>query len=374
MSLFSINNILLNEENKNIDIDDIECLDTDIKNYSFVQEGYNFIINTRKEYMIAEQIFYTNILDSYGNNEIITESYKNLSNKVKDVIKKFIEWVKQIFNKFVLKLKAFYNNSDIKRKIDAKTIKKIEKEGFKPFKFNGYEFTLNNINTDTNDLQLDNLGQNIKDFEYKANQLLANQNSEQTIETLAKVKKLYEEIYHHTLEIKTENIDIIRGKIINLNKKITSSEYANILFSYFRNNEIEPKDIIINKQRFLKSYNNLTDSENIIKQIKNTSKSIEEMYKNLLNRNDNELNLTINKQLNLNNQIQTQNDSYTKQMSKSIFDINQYKMSILQAYNTIITEISNIHAQAFTALLQAAKDCVLQDQKIVKAVILNFKK
>lgn len=374
MSLFSINNILLNEENKNIDINDIECLDTDIKNYSFVQEGYNFIINTRKEYMIAEQIFYTNILDSYGNNEIITESYKNLSNKVKDVIKKFIEWVKQIFNKFVLKLKAFYNNSDIKRKIDAKTIKKIEKEGFKPFKFNGYEFTLNNINTDTNDLQLDNLGQNIKDFEYKANQLLTNQNSEQTIETLAKVKKLYEETYNHTLEIKTENIDIIRGKIINLNKKITSSEYANILFSYFRNNEIEPKYIIIDKQRFLKSYNNLTDSENIIKQIKNTSKNIEEMYKNLLNRNDNELNLTINKQLNLNNQIQTQNDSYTKQMSKSIFDINQYKMSILQAYNTIITEISNIHAQAFTALLQAAKDCVLQDQKIVKAVILNFKK
>lgn len=374
MSLFSINNILLNEENKNIDINDIECLDTDIKNYSFVQEGYNFIINTRKEYMIAEQIFYTNILNSYGNNEIITESYKNLSNKVKDVIKKFIEWVKQIFNKFVLKLKAFYNNSDIKRKIDTKTIKKIEKEGFKPFKFNGYEFTLNNINTDTNDLQLDNLGQNIKDFEYKANQLLANQNSEQTIETLAKVKKLYEETYNHTLEIKTENIDIIRGKIINLNKKITSSEYANILFSYFRNNEIEPKDIIIDKQRFLKSYNNLTDSENIIKQIKNTSKNIEEMYKNLLNRNDNELNLTINKQLNLNSQIQTQNDSYTKQMSKSIFDINQYKMSILQAYNTIITEISNIHAQAFTALLQAAKDCVLQDQKIVKAVILNFKK
>lgn len=374
MSLFSINNILLNEENKNIDINDIECFDTDIKNYSFVQEGYNFIINTRKEYMIAEQIFYTNILDSYGSNEIITESYKNLSNKVKDVIKKFIEWIKQIFNKFVSKLKAFYNNSNIKRKIDAEKIKKIEKEGFKPFKFNGYEFTLNDINTDTNDLQLDNLGQNIKDFEYKINQLLTNQNSEQTIETLAKVKKLYEEIYNHTLEIKTENIDIIRGKIINLNKKITSSEYANILFSYFRNNEIEPKDIIIDKQRFLKSYNNLTDSENIIKQIKNTSKNIEEMYRNLLNRNDNELNLTINKQLNLNNQIQTQNDRYTKQMSKSIFDINQYKMSILQAYNTIITEISNIHAQAFTALLQAAKDCVLQDQKIVKAVILNFKK
>ena len=72
MSLFSLDNILLNESST-INIDNIGYMDTELKNQSFVQEGYDFILEIGRDYMNAEKTFYTEVLGSYGDNEIITE-------------------------------------------------------------------------------------------------------------------------------------------------------------------------------------------------------------------------------------------------------------------------------------------------------------
>ena len=85
MSLFSLDNILLNESsNPSINIDNIGYVDSELKNFSFVQEGYDFILEMGRDYMNAEKTFYTNILGSYGDDNIITESFSDFFDKIKE--------------------------------------------------------------------------------------------------------------------------------------------------------------------------------------------------------------------------------------------------------------------------------------------------
>ena len=116
MSLFSLDNILLNESNDSsssntsINISNIGYLDNELTNHSFVQEGYDFILEMGRDYMNAEKTFYSNILGSYGDDNIITESFKGFFGKIKDIIKKFIEWIKKIFKEFVLKINSLFSS------------------------------------------------------------------------------------------------------------------------------------------------------------------------------------------------------------------------------------------------------------------------
>ena len=141
MSLFSLDNILLNESStidKSINIDNIGYADIELKNYSFVQEGYDFILEIGRDYMNAEKAFYTEVLGSYGDDEIITESFDGFFNKIKDIIRKFIEWIKKIFKEFVVKINSLFSSEKYIKK-NQKLLNKFESQD--EFEFNGYEFT-----------------------------------------------------------------------------------------------------------------------------------------------------------------------------------------------------------------------------------------
>ena len=140
-SLFSLDNILLNESStidKSINIDNIGYADIELKNYSFVQEGYDFILEIGRDYMNAEKAFYTEVLGSYGDDEIITESFDGFFNKIKDIIRKFIEWIKKIFKEFVVKINSLFSSEKYIKK-NQKLLNKFESQD--EFEFNGYEFT-----------------------------------------------------------------------------------------------------------------------------------------------------------------------------------------------------------------------------------------
>ena len=128
MSLFSLDNILLNESStidKSINIDNIGYADIELKNYSFVQEGYDFILEIGRDYMNAEKAFYTEVLGSYGDDEIITESFDGFFNKIKDIIRKFIEWIKKIFKEFVVKINSLFSSEKYIKK-NQKLLNKFE--------------------------------------------------------------------------------------------------------------------------------------------------------------------------------------------------------------------------------------------------------
>lgn len=107
MGLLSLNNILLENDNSTsssiIDIDNIGYVDNDVQRHSFVQEGYDAILEMNAFYCNAEE-FYTKVMGSYGDNNIINESFSDFFNKIKDIIKKFIEWIRKYSKNSLLNL------------------------------------------------------------------------------------------------------------------------------------------------------------------------------------------------------------------------------------------------------------------------------
>ena len=82
MGLFSLNDLLLENGNSEaIDIDNIGYVDTAFSEHSYVQDGYDFILETTRFFNEAERTFCSRIRDSYGDDTIITESFgENLVN------------------------------------------------------------------------------------------------------------------------------------------------------------------------------------------------------------------------------------------------------------------------------------------------------
>ena len=142
MGLFSLNNILLENDNTTsssaIDIDNIGYVDNDVQRHSFVQEGYDAILEMNAFYCNAEKEFYTKVMGSYGDSNIINESFSDFFNKIKDIIKKFIEWIKKVFKEFVAKLAALVGSEKYIKK-NAKLLNKFGSED--EFEFQGYKYT-----------------------------------------------------------------------------------------------------------------------------------------------------------------------------------------------------------------------------------------
>ena len=87
MSIFNnINNILVQEDTNSNDIN-IENIHTDIEKYSFMTETYDFILGYTKEYNNSLKEFYSNIMESGDNQEIITEAFDGFFAKAKEIIK-----------------------------------------------------------------------------------------------------------------------------------------------------------------------------------------------------------------------------------------------------------------------------------------------
>ena len=83
MSIFgNLDNILVQEntQSNDINISNINS-DTDIENYSFVDESYNFVLGYTKSYNEAVKEFYKNIMESEDNQEIIIKVIQVLLDK-----------------------------------------------------------------------------------------------------------------------------------------------------------------------------------------------------------------------------------------------------------------------------------------------------
>ena len=138
MSLFSINNILLNESTvDDMKVDNLGYNDTEIDNYSFTQEGYNMILALNADFIAADKVFFENVLGSHGEDMIINESFSDFFQKIKDIIKKFIDWLKKVFKDFVIKLNGLVSSD----KYIKKHHKELNKFGSEhEFDYKGYKF------------------------------------------------------------------------------------------------------------------------------------------------------------------------------------------------------------------------------------------
>lgn len=396
MSLFSLDNILLNESTDGtsspanmINFDHMQCLDDSIKNFSFVQEGYNFILDMRQNYIDAEKTFYENVLGSCGDDEIITESFSGFFDKIKEIIHKFIEWIKKIFKQFVLKMNSLFSNE----KYIKKHHKLLSKFGYDDeFEFKGYEFTYiedstmpvaNALDAFTNATQGKNYFDNWYDSDNNKNNLDMSTGTES--ERRKQTNKLNTTLDTKLTELQ-DNLedfyDEFRGRVIKKsNEKFDSSEFPEELFRVFRNDDNEPSSITIDSSFVTEAYRRFDKYKDTVKAIEKTQKEMIKDYEALekyldklvkLNKADKEMTLGIYDAMSNTfgaNQIGTMitGNNMSTMNNRKVYDSSTFDKlnNYMKIQSSKVNEMCTIHTQAFTAKLEAAKDCFKQDKKIL---------
>lgn len=431
MGLFSLDNILLENGNNNsssssvIDIDDIGYIDKAVQEHSFVQDGYDAILEMNAMYCNAEKEFYTRILGSYGDNDIINEGFSNFFDSIKKIIKKFIEWIKKIFKEFVAKLAALVGSEKyIKKHKDLFNKFSSEDE----FEFQGYNFTnvadddipkskaveMFDSNSDFNKaFQFDTIDFGDSGGFFKASSdaeaAYYNTNQDNTYKTYKNTDDFskWDDIADGDTALKTartnatkaintkldNRIEAIKDNASDFREKFRayvigktgnetydSTEFSEALFEVFRDGESSTESITID-------YNYVQDAYRRFDKYKDVTKAIEKK-KNEMVKDYEDLEKHLEKYIKYNKDnhkvdYNIAGRTYTTDIlnritknEKIIFDQSTAdKMnSLLKVYSTRVNDMCQIHTQAFTAKLEACKDCFKQDKQILNKAIQQILK
>ena len=393
MSLFSINNILLNESTTNdMNVDNLGYNDTEIDNYSFTQEGYNMILALNADFIAADKVFFENVMGSHGEDMIINESFSDFFQKIKDIIKKFIDWLKKVFKDFVIKLNGLVSSD----KYIKKHHKELNKFGSEhEFEYKGYKFT--NVEAanipKANALEAFEAGKagagylttdvysDWSDYEAaSSDEDKKNQTSAINTALDAKQKQLDESL--------TDFYDDFRGRVIGESEKIDSTDYAEELFKKFRDGEDTPSDITVDSNIVSACYRRFDNYKDTIKEIEKNQKAMIKDYEALEKYLDKMITVdkankklaftaTSNDYITRNIDVLAGNDDGKKLSGKTIHSTTTTdKMSnYLKTQSSKVSQMCQIHTQAFSAKLEAAKDQFKQDKKILyKALAMVNKK
>lgn len=394
MSIFNnINNILVQEDTNSNDIN-IENIhtDTDIEKYSFMTETYDFILGYTKEYNNSLKEFYSNIMESGDNQEIITEAFDGFFAKAKEIIKKFLAFIKKIFNKFVTKLHSLFKSEKYLEK-NKNEFAKFSSED--EFTIKGYNFThlydsdyplgeavdawFEQDSTTSYNLGADSIdGYDPKDHDKTQNDIVTTITGK----------------YEALIDKLDDWYDEFRGKVIKQDGyPISSSEYDEELKKVFRDDSTEMTDITIDSTAVSKAYQEFHNYQELVKAIEKTRKEIENNYLKLQKALETsakkekdgdgiffKFNLSTISNTYAQDQMTKFNDSditFTKGDSvnnKQITNVIYNKIDMyMKAKVTQVQQMSSIHTMAFSAKLQAAKDCFVQNKSILYKALSKIK-
>lgn len=418
MGLFSLNNILLENDNSTsssvIDIDNIGYVDNDVQRHSFVQEGYDAILETNAFYCNAEKEFYTKVMGSYGDSNIINESFSDFFNKIKDIIKKFIEWIKKVFKEFVAKLAALVGSEKYIKK-NAKLLNKFGSED--EFEFQGYKYThiesYDGIpqakavdafsgSATTNgvmDLSFANNFKNSADGDYykfgtnmedRFGDLDTNAEADRVEinRRKAATEKINSDLSKRINDISDKNEDFyeeFRGIVIGkANQKFDSREFTEELFKIFRDDSDSTSSITIDSGFVNDAYRRFDKYKDVVKAIEKNKNDMVKDYEDLekyldkmikYNKDTHKLDITTSggreyasRNLGVIN-FGDSKDGYIYDSSTA-----DKMQSLLKVYSARVSQMCQIHTQAFSAKLEAAKDCFKQDKQILNKAIQKILK
>ena len=367
MSIFvNLDNILVQEntQSNDINISNINS-DTDIENYSFVDESYNFVLGYTKSYNEAVKEFYKNIMESEDNQEIITESFEGFFAKAKEIIKKFLAFIKKIFAKFVTKLNSLFKSEKYLEK-NKNEFPKFTSED--EFTFKGYKFTLDN------DIPKSNALSAWFDNDLAATDMTDNDSAINAIQSkydalTNKLKDWYDEF---------------RGQVIGVDYKISSSEFDIELKKVFRDDYESTIDITIDSTAVQEAYQQFHNYKDSVSKIEKIKKTMEDDYAKL----EKALETSFKKEKEGDGyffkfDISRVSNSYAEKEINNFTD-SSYKQPVTnEIYNKIdmymkvkvtqVNQMSSIHSMAFSAKLQAVKDCFVQNKAILYKALAKIK-
>lgn len=342
---FSLDNIILNES---LDTSRLSSIDTSF-NESYFIETLNYIREANNEYRLSKQVLYKSILESNNDNQIITESFNDFISKAIAIIKRFIEFIKSIFNKFITAL-----NGAIKS--DKYLIK--NKKSFDSFDDNKHGFNMECF-TFTFDAMVPLLNAEFSfDKEFADMYQVNTKDPETLIDGITKIQNSFVE------KLQNGWYDQFRQKVISADYPISSGDFANELFAVYRNGQSTTTTESIKDLDIKLAYNRFASHDNFTKMIKKDKDNVTKQYTSIKDK----ISLLSNKSNSLDY------SELVKKFIKSDYDGDNIPITpellakielFIKAKSDQVVEMSNIHALAFTAKLDAIKSCYIQDKTLL---------
>ena len=335
--VISLNSLIL--ENKDLS-SIVETSDT--FNESYISSVFTYLTEMYNEYREADKEFYRSLYEA-NSMVAINESFADFFSKIKDVLHKFLKYIKSLFDRFNTTLHRMIGSDKYLLK-NEETLNKFNTDC--EFEYDGYTFTISELipelDTHVNfegllDIDWKSIGKNDKD------------NKKLIKEKLDKLKNALENDYY----------DDVRAGVLGLKDPIRESDYTDELFKIFRDGDNNSHIFTVTSSVVRTSYTGLKDYKNIESNVKNKKREIEDKYKKIQNRVDKMINVTLKDK-----RYQVSVDGYNDDL-----DLDNETMQQLNLYVKLVTEqvikMTTIHSLAFSYKLDALKDKMMQDKKIL---------
>lgn len=314
---------------------------------SYFATTVNFIMENRNEYTKAKMTLYKSISEATSE-RVVLESFSDFFVKIKEIIDKFLKFLKSLFTRFLTSLNKL---------IESESYLKKHKKDFSDFKdadifdITGYKFTF------TDNIPSPNA---ILDF-----------NHDMFEDLLGAENRIYTTGVQSTNAALAANFEDkcneFRKKIINSDNDISVSNFPDELFKIYRNGDSDTDIIEVDRSyvrnavdRFF-SYNTTKKSiDSQYKQVNDAYNRVEAQVKDIVKRNGD-----------LNKDAFNTNIQKATGVNPVNIDVNGTVMSsdlmvqldiYVKAKVDEIQKCSDIHALAFSAKLDALKDCYRQDK------------
>lgn len=314
---------------------------------SYFATTVNFIMENRNEYTKAKMTLYKSISEATSE-RVVLESFSDFFVKIKEIIDKFLKFLKSLAARFLTSLNKLIESESYlkKHKKDFSDFKDADK-----FDITGYKFTF------TDNIPVPNA---ILDF-----------NRDMFIDLLGDQNKINASGVQSTniyLAANLENkCNEFRKNIIGADNDISISDFPDELFKVYRNGDSDTDTIEVDRlyvknavDRFF-SYSTIKKSiDSQYKQINDAYKRVEAQVKDIVKRNGD-----LNKEAFKTN-MQKATDITAVSVDGEGMVMSSDLMVQLDIYVKAkvdeIQKCSDIHALAFSAKLDALKDCYRQDK------------
>lgn len=355
----NIFNLSVLTENNNID---------NIFDMSYVEESYfnttlKFVKEQNNAIRYHTKQLYKTILENEGNYEVITESFSDFFDKIRNIIKKFLAFIKSLVERFIIALHRFVSS-------DKYIIK--HKKDFSDFK-SDYEFDIKGYNYtfDPAIPVIDVVAEFRKDFvglDFK--EMIEKKDDN------AKIKYISDLYTKLNNKLNNDYFDEIRKDVIKAPSDISSSDFHEELFACFRDGNNSKETITVDNSYLtntLISFENYKEHEKTTKQTKDKIekeyRELEKLIKDIVSKaGSGEL-----KGMLLDAEGKNYTGGETELTSLPKEAKNKIDLYIKTKVNQI-TQISNIHSLAFSAKLDAISECYKQDKQTLYRALNVIKK
>ena len=306
-------------------------------NHRYFSEALEFAREINNDFLIANKVFYRSVLESQGNDYVIHESFSGFLDTVKSIIKKIIAWLEKLYDKFITAIMRFFKSDSYLKKHKSELSKFTSED---EFTYDGFEFTINPAVPTTEALE---------EF---ANSIANSDISGENLDKAA-MKERYANLLN---DLEGTFYDRARAQVLNTTGTIDESSYADELFKAFRNGDNSRTELTITSSEISSALTRFEKHADLLKTTKNNKTKLINKYKELEKSFSNAI-------------IKIDNGKFKVKYGNAEFEVDKERIDTVdlwcKAKATQMQKLSNIHNMAFSAKLDAIKDCFNQDKSIL---------